>query len=80
MKKARIRVEVSPGTFSSERFVNFLAGGKHYSMVVDAHDVSDGTMQVSVLAEYSGEVLVDLPRETVTTGPRVRLPKDCLLA
>ena len=80
MRKARIRVDVGPGVFSSERSVSFNAGGILYAMFVDAADVSGNMLHVSVLGEVDGDVWVDLPRETVNAGRRVLLPKDCFVS
>lgn len=79
MKKARIRVDVGPGVFSSERSVSFQAGEISYAMLVDAEDVCDNTIPVSVLGEVGSDVWVDLPRETINAGRRVRIPRECLM-
>jgi len=79
MRNARIRVDVKPGVFSSERSVSFQAGGRSYSMLVDESDVHGDTMDVRVIGERNGEVLVDLPRETMHSGKRVVLPKTFLV-
>jgi hypothetical protein len=80
MKTGRIRVSVHPGIFSSERYISFEAGGTGYSLFVDEADVQDGTLEVNVVAESNDEVLIDLPRDTFTTGNRIRVPKASLLS
>jgi hypothetical protein len=75
----RLRVKVEPGLFPSERTVSFEAGGRQYSLVVDQRDVQDDTLPVYVVAEHEDEALIDLPRETFTSGSRVRIPRAALL-
>lgn len=76
----RIRVTIQPGGFPSERTVSFDAGGRSYALVVDAVDVApDGTLLVYVVDQRNGEALVDLPRDTFTSGSRVRVPASALL-
>lgn len=75
----RLRVEVQPGMFPSERTVTFEAGGRRYVLIVDEEDVKDGTLQVYVVAQGGDEALVDLPRDTFTSGSRVRIPRSDLL-
>lgn len=78
--KRRIRVQVGPGMFSSERSVSFRAGDTDYTLLVDAGDVKpDDTLEVSLIAENEKEALIDLPRDTFTTGNRIRVPKTVLL-
>lgn len=76
----RLRVEVKPGMFQSERTVSFEAGGRRYVLVVDERDVAaDNTMRVYVVDESGEEALVDLPQETFSSGSRVRVPVSVLL-
>ena len=78
--KKRLRVSVQPGMFSSERTVSFEAGGRRYVLIVDQEDVAeDDTLMVYVVDQRDGEALVDLPRDTFTTGSRVRVPSSVLL-
>ncbi len=76
MKSAKLPVKVEDGTFSSERNVSFSVGDKHYSMVVDPEDLEDDNLRVNIVAESASEAIVDLPRETMTSGSRLRVPKD----
>jgi hypothetical protein len=78
--RKRIRVHVEARGFPSERTVSFDAGGRTYSLVVDAVDVApDGTLLVYVVDQQNGEALVDLPRDTFTSGGRIRVPSSALL-
>jgi hypothetical protein len=78
--KKRLRVRVEKGLFPSERTVSFEAGDRSYSLVVDEQDVApDDTLMVHVVDERGDEALVDLPRETFTSGSRVRIPTSELL-
>jgi hypothetical protein len=79
MKTSRIRVQVEPGMFSSERYVSFAAGDRKYALFVDQADVRDDTIEVGVVAVNGDEALVDLPRETLTSGNRISIPRVCLL-
>jgi hypothetical protein len=74
MKSALLPVKVSPGMFTSERVVSFEGIGKHYTLIVDEMDVEKGFLKVYVVAEGDREVIIDLPRETFTSGNRVRVP------
>ncbi len=80
-KRAKlIQVSVRAGVFSSEREVSFAAGSKNYRMLVDRADVQPSNrIRVYVVTEAKNTALVELPRETFTTGNRVRVPKSVLL-
>lgn len=77
--KKRIRVQVGPGIFASERSVSFRAGDTNYTLLVDADDVKGDTLEVYVIAENDKEALIDLPRDTFTLGNRIRVPKTILM-
>jgi hypothetical protein len=66
--------------FPSERTVSFEIGGKQYTLIVDEADVQDGMLTVYVVEQSDQEALVDLPRDTFTTGNRIRIPKTALIA
>jgi len=76
MKKGHIRVEVGRGTFSSERSVSFVADKRKYNLIVDESDVEDGMLVVDIVEEMADEAIVDLPRETFTSGSRIRVPRS----
>lgn len=80
MKNAKIRVDVAPGVFKSERSVSFKTEGRSYAMIVDASDIHGNTMNVQVLEEKNDQVVVALPREPLNAGRRVTLPKSFLVA
>jgi hypothetical protein len=66
--------------FKSERTVSFEAGGRRYVLIVDEQDVdADGTLKVYVVDQHDDEALVDLPRDTFSSGSRVRVPSSVLL-
>jgi hypothetical protein len=78
----RIRVaDISPGIFSTERFVQIEVAGKPYSLLVDRNSVreDDRTMKVWVVESRDDDVLVELPRETFTAGSRFFIPRKELL-
>lgn len=77
----RIKVgNVGEGIFSFERSVSIEAGDKHYTLIVDNDMLQDDTLEVYVVAESDKEAIVDLPRETFTSGNRIRIPREYLLA
>ena len=76
MQHAKIRVLVEPGVFKSERSVSFKAGDRTYALLVDEQDVQGNTLVVQVIGENQDEVWIDLPREDVNAGKRIKLPKD----
>jgi hypothetical protein len=78
--KRRIRVDVKPGMFSSERFATFETLGKNYTVIVDASALIDNTLEVKVISENQQEAIIDLPGETFTSGNRIRVAKNALLA
>ncbi len=79
MKKARLPVEVNPGMFRSERSVSFEVGGRRYSLIVDQEDVEDNHLVVYLVEQGEDEAVIDLPRDTFTSGNRIRVPKGSLL-
>lgn len=79
-RRRYIRVRVEPGMFSSERYVMFDAGDQSYGLFVDERDVHDNLIPVYVVAEHGDQAIVDLPRETWTTGNRIQVPTEILEA
>lgn len=73
--------ETCAGLFSSERLVSFTVGERRYESIVDEYDVTGTRLRVSVVAEEPGtdRLLVQLPRETITGGQRMYLPKLMVL-
>jgi hypothetical protein len=78
--KKRLRVKVEQGMFSSERAVSFRAGDQNYMLFVDESDVQGDTLEVFVVAERPDEAIIDLPRDTFTSGNRIRVPAGLLIA
>ena len=88
--EARIPCKVAVGMFSDEREVFIhLPDGRSLSALVDKRDVLvksdpeegkplDGEVKVSVVEQYKGMVLVDLPQAGITVGPRMQVPKTFL--
>jgi hypothetical protein len=80
MKRALVRVEVSPGLFSSERTVRINAGDRSYQLLVDASNLCGNEgLWVHILDENDKEAIVDLPQETFSSGSRIRLPQTSFL-
>lgn len=81
MNRRRIKVaKVGQGLFASERSVTLQVGEDIYNLIVDEHDVQpDDTLEVTVVAAEGDQALVDLPRETFTSGNRIRVPTSALL-
>jgi hypothetical protein len=81
----RLRVDIRPSAFPSDRLVVYGTAEQGESIVVDARDVfeREGTMPVDVLDATSrdGEamVLVQLPPERVPRGPRVWILRSLLV-
>jgi hypothetical protein len=49
-------------------------------LFVDQEDVrSDDTIEVYVVAQNDKETMIDLPRDTFTSGSRIRVPSSALL-
>lgn len=76
MRQGRIKVEVRPGTFSSERSVSFAAAGQKYSLIVDETAVEDDALLVRIVDESAKDMIIDLPSDTFTSGSRVRVPRE----
>lgn len=76
IKKGWLPVDVKPGLFSSERSVTFDTGKAKYSLIVDQADLSGGNLAVYIVAEQGNEAVIALPRETFTSGSRVRVPRE----
>jgi hypothetical protein len=84
----RLKVSVHPGMFSSERYVEFKSGRMSplipdieevLGLFVDEGDVVDDTIPIYVIGIRDDEAIVDLPRDTWTTGNRVRILASLIL-
>ena len=76
VKRGRVKVDVRPGTFSSERCVSFFAGAQKYSLVVDETMLEGDALLVQIVDEAANDVIIDLPSDTFISGNRVRVPRD----
>jgi len=77
---AQIKVSVKAGMFSSERSVSFSTGAVSYSLLVDEQDLTpDHLLRVILVGIEGGDAVVELPRETFTSGTRVRIPRSLLI-
>jgi hypothetical protein len=70
---------VGPGMFSTETAVEIQAGDRTYTLFAPANKVKGDTLEVEVIAYQDGEALVDLPRETFTSGRRISVPRGLVL-
>ena len=79
--KSRIRVtNVGPGMFSHEASIEIEADGQHYALLVPKDKLEGDELEVEVVAERGDKVIVDLPRETFTTGSRISIPRQLLVS
>jgi len=89
LREQYISCKVSSGLFRGERVVEFKVQGETYRTVVDRRDVIekkepspdkwvDGLLRVRVLKKNKETILIDLPRETVTSGKRMFVPPGLL--
>jgi len=65
--------------FQSERSVSFQVGDQAYSLFVDQSDVQNDMLSVYVVEQKGDEAVIDLPRETFTSGNRIRVPSSYLI-
>jgi hypothetical protein len=78
--KYRIRVrDIGPGVFSTERSATLDVGGQSYTLIVPTGYLDGETLRVEGIAERGDQILVDLPRETFTSGSRILVPREALL-
>jgi hypothetical protein len=64
--------------FPSEKAVSFQAGEREHTLFVDERDVRDGMLEVYLVDQRGEEAIVDLPRDTLTSGNRIRVPSSIL--
>lgn len=71
-----IKVEVSPGMFSSEKTVSFSTGWATYQLVLDERQLVQGNgLPVQIVDETADDFIVNLPTDTFTSGSTVRVPR-----
>ncbi len=80
VQRGRIRVRVQPGMFKSERSVSFQVGDQAYNLIVDQSDVQNDTLSVYVVERRGEEAVIDLPRDTFTSGNRILVPASYLVS
>lgn len=84
-----IPCQISLGLFEDERIVQFEVEGRQYRTIVDSEDVHelktpregewvDGLLQVYTIKKNGETVIVNLPRETTSSGRRISVPKQLL--
>ncbi len=79
-----VQCQVYEGLFEGEREVAVpsTTGAPHHA-IVDMRDVkrinNRDAVRVHVVHQEGDRYLVDLPRETFTSGPRVWVPKEALV-
>jgi hypothetical protein len=84
-----LKCKVGLGMFKSERTVTVKVDDTEYSAIVDADDVRiarepvgdelvDGLVRVFVIERGLDKALIDLPRETFTSGTRIIVPLSLL--
>jgi hypothetical protein len=66
--------------FQSERSVSFQVGDQAYNLIVDQSDVQNDTLSVYVVEQRGDEAVIDLPRDTFTSGNRILVPASYLLS
>jgi hypothetical protein len=75
--RAAIKVQVSPGVFSSEKTVSFSTGFATYQLVLDESQLFNGvSLPVEIIDETADGYLVSLPTDTFTSGSTVHVPRN----
>ena len=71
-------VDVKPLKDFGELIVRFKVNGEEYTAIVLERFVNrdNSGLQGLIVAEYNGDLLVDLPTDTFTSGPRILVPAE----
>jgi len=77
--KLALKVKVEPGMFSHERFVTISTKNGDIYLYVDASRLVGDLLRVFPVYQVDDEILIDLPQETLTTGSRIRVPREMLV-
>ena len=77
--KLALKVKVEPGMFSHERLVTISTKNGDLYLYVDASSLVGDLLQVFPVYQVDDDVLIDLPQETLTTGSRIRVPREMLV-
>lgn len=79
--KYRIKVSnVGPGVFSNEVSATVRVGDQSYTLIVPDRYVTNDTIEVEFVAKRGDDALVNLPRETFTSGSRIMVPMADLIS
>ena len=76
--------DAQPFSHLGEWTVHFVLNGTSYTTFVAKEfvDVTNCKLRAFIVADYDNDYLIDLPAETLTSGPRLRVPaaeKDTVL-
>lgn len=71
-----IKVNVQPGMFSSEKSVSFSANSEWYTLIVDESDLAGDELRIDVVDERPERLVIRLPRETLTSGRTISVPRE----
>jgi hypothetical protein len=78
-QRLAVRVKVEPGMFSHERFVTISTERGDFYLYVDVSSLVGDLLKVFPVYQVDDEILIDLPQETLTTGSRIRVPREMLV-
>ena len=77
------RAKISTELISGELVINIQAGEQSYGALIRPELVnresSPPTIPARVVAEWNGDLLVDLPIDTLTSGSRIRVQKSVVI-
>ena len=67
--------KVLPGQHSNECIVQFKVNGDHFTAFVPIEFVNEKelTLAARIIADFGDSWLIDIPSETLTSGPRIRV-------
>ena len=78
--KHKIKADsTGPGVFANERSATLVVNGEAYTLIVPQEYIQGDYLLVELVARRGDQALVDLPRETFTSGPRLMVPEHQLL-
>jgi hypothetical protein len=79
VQPGRLRIQVEPGRFASERTAIFFASsGKRYSLFVDEPYVEGDTLLVEVLQREGDQVLIRLPQDLLSGHREFFVPREAV--
>ena len=73
-----IRCDIKQGMDDGELVVQFTIDDTNYVSFVPEHfvDREQSSLRAVIVADYENSWLVDIPTETLTSGRRLRVPKE----